>query len=142
LRLAAFAPDGQDVLIGSEAGKSRFWDLAAARPVGTPLEADAWILAARFDPVTGEAITASEGVTVQRWSVPRRLEGDPETIGFQVQAMTGLRLQEGGGIQILNRSMWLDAAARARALDPATAVPPEGTAAGGPTGESFDSAGP
>jgi WD40 repeat protein/serine/threonine protein kinase len=127
-RLAAFTPDGRDVLIGSEIGTSRFWDLDAHRPLGAPLEADAWILAARFDPVTGGVMTASEGVTVQRRSVPQDCAGDPETIALRIQAMTGLRLQPGGGIQVLDRTDWRDAADRSGTLDSAR----QGAPTGGP----------
>jgi WD40 repeat protein/serine/threonine protein kinase len=112
--LAAFAPDGRHVLIGSEVGTSRFWDLASGKPSGAPLMADGYMLAGRFDPATGEAVTASEGVTLQRWSLPRPLLGDPETIAFRIQAMTGLRLQPGGGIQVLDLTAWRHAAATSR----------------------------
>jgi WD40 repeat protein/serine/threonine protein kinase len=107
-RLAAFTPDGRDVLVGSEAGKSRFWDLGSGKLLGAPVEADAWILAARFDSVTGDVITASEGVTLQRRSMPGPLTADSETITFQIQALTGLRLQPGGSIQVLDRTAWQD----------------------------------
>jgi WD40 repeat protein/serine/threonine protein kinase len=106
IRLAAFTPDGQDVLIGSEAGKSRFWDLASGRPLGSPLRNDAWILAARFDPSTREVTTASEGVTLSRWPVPRPLAGDAESIVRRVQAVTGMRHQPGGGIEVLDIAEW------------------------------------
>jgi WD40 repeat protein/serine/threonine protein kinase len=119
--LAAFTPDGRHVLIGSEAGKSRFWDLASGKPVGAPIESDAWILAARFDPITGEVITASEGMTLQRRFIPPPLEGDSETITFQIQTMTGRRLQPGGGIQVLDITAWRDAAAKCS--PPAAATP-------------------
>ena len=127
-RLAAFTPDGRKVLIGSEDRKSRFWDLEAQKPLGAPLAADAWILAARFDPVTGEVITASEGAAVQRWPVPQGRAGDPEAITFQVQAMTGLRLQPGGGLQVLDRTAWHDAVNRSQTSTPAR--PDPGMAAG------------
>jgi len=113
-RLAAFTPDGRHVLIGSDVGASRFWDLDSGKPLGAPLDADAFILAARFDPVTGEAITASEGVTLQRRSLPRPLHGDSETIAFHIQATTGLRLESGGGIQVIDLTAWRHAAARSR----------------------------
>jgi len=113
-RLAAFTPDGRDVLIGSDVGASRFWDLASGKPLGAPLDADAFILAARFDPATSEAITASEGVTLQRRSLPRPLQGDSETIAFHIQATTGLRLQSGGGSQVLDLTAWRQATAKSR----------------------------
>jgi hypothetical protein len=93
-------------VIGSEPGKSRLWDLASGRPLGAPLEADAWILTARFDPRTQELTTVSEGVSLNRRPLPRPLEGDAETITRRVHAMTGTRLQTGGGIQVLDLAEW------------------------------------
>jgi WD40 repeat protein/serine/threonine protein kinase len=122
-RLAAFTPDGRDVLIGSDAGKSRFWDLDSEKPLGAPLDAAAWILAARFDPVTGEVITASEGVTLDRRRMPRPLAGDPETVAFRIQAMTGLRLQSGGSVQVLDRTAWQDAVNKSQTVDSARQGP-------------------
>jgi WD40 repeat protein/serine/threonine protein kinase len=107
-RLAVFTPDGSGVLIGSDGSKSRLWDLSSNRPLGAPLPADAWILAARFGKRASEVITASEGVTVQRQFVPVPLEGDPETIAFQIQATTGLMLQAGGGSQVVDIAAWRD----------------------------------
>jgi WD40 repeat protein/serine/threonine protein kinase len=118
-RCAAFTPDGRRVLIGSDVRASRFWDLDSRRALGAPLEADAFILAARFDPATGEAITASEGVTLQRWSVPRALHESSETIAFHIQAVTGLRLQPGGGTQVLDLTAWRNATAKSRSPAPA-----------------------
>jgi WD40 repeat protein len=114
LRTAAFAPDGIHVLIGSDAGTSRFWHLESGKPSGVPLDADGFILAARFDPTTGEAITASEGVTLLRRSLPRPLRGDADTIAVHIQAITGLRLQSGGGSQVLDVAAWRHAAAKSR----------------------------
>jgi WD40 repeat protein len=125
-RLAAFAPNGRDVFIGNEPGKSRFWDLGSAKPLGARLEADAWILAAGFDPVTGEVITASEGVTLERWPMPRPLKGDSGTIASQIQAMTGLRLQPGGSIEVLDRTAWQAAVNLSHTLNSAR----QGTRAG------------
>jgi hypothetical protein len=106
IRLAAFTPDGRDVLIGSEAGKSRFWDLASGKPLGAPLQTDAYILAARFDPSTREVTTASEGVTLDRRPAPRAQEGDAEAIACRIQSITGMRIQAGGGIQVLDITEW------------------------------------
>lgn len=105
-RLAVFAPDGRHVLIGSEGGTSRFWDLAAHKPWGAPLEARAWVLAAHFDPTTGDAMTAREGVFIQRHRLPAHVEGDHQTIAARVQAMTGLGLEPGGGILVLDLAGW------------------------------------
>jgi hypothetical protein len=93
-------------LIGSEPGKSRFWDLAAGKPLGAPLEADAWILAARFDPSLRELVTASEGVTLQRRPVPQPRIGQVEAIAAEIQAMTGMRRQPGGGLEVLDITEW------------------------------------
>jgi hypothetical protein len=102
-------PNGRDVLIGSDAGKSRFWGVDTAKPLGAPLAVNAWILAARFDHVADELITASEEVALQRRNTPLPLAADCGTIAFQIQAMTGLKLQAGGGIEVLDRMAWQDA---------------------------------
>jgi hypothetical protein len=106
------------VLIGSDGGKSRFWDLSSNKPLGAPLRADAFILAARFGPDASEAITASEGVTVQRQLVPVPVEGDPASVAFRIQAMTGLMLQSGGGTQVIDIATWREFRKRSDQIRP------------------------
>ena len=120
IRLAAFTPDGHDVLIGSEPGSSRFWDLASGKPLGAPLRADDWILASRFDPSGREVTTASEGVTLARRPVPQPVEGDAEAITSRIEAMTGMRHQPGGGIEVLDIAEWRQVA------DPSPGQPADG----------------
>ena len=57
-------------------------------------------------------MTASEGVLIQRHRLPARVQGDYQTIAVRVQAMTGLGLEPGGGILVLDMAGWRHAKQR------------------------------
>jgi hypothetical protein len=44
--------------------------------------------------------------------------GDSETVAYAIQAMTGLRLQPGGSVEILDRTAWQKAVNKSQMVDP------------------------
>jgi WD40 repeat protein/serine/threonine protein kinase len=111
----AFSPDGRMVLSGSFDGTARLWDIATGNPIGPRVDHSGVVVAAAFSPDGQWALTGSADRTARVWDL-RGFDAppdNPQRMGFIVQAMTGLRLDEDGVIRDLDLPTWESARAQA-----------------------------
>ncbi len=65
--VAAFSPDGQTFVAGTDHGTALLWDAATARTIGAPLEHRGPIVAVAFQPDGRRVATGSEDNTARLW---------------------------------------------------------------------------
>jgi WD40 repeat protein/serine/threonine protein kinase len=105
LMALALSPDGHTALIASIAGRARFWDVATGRPIGPPLWHHDRIQAVAFSSDGKTALTASKK-EVRRWAVPVPMDGDVRRVVLWSHTATGMELDAGGGVQLLDAPTW------------------------------------
>jgi WD40 repeat protein len=97
----AFSPDGQIGLTASADGTARFWDLKTGISLGPPLRHAGAVNQAAFHPDGRTMVTGGADGVAQRWRVPGQPRpGEPERIQAQVEALTGLALDEQGAVHV------------------------------------------
>jgi serine/threonine protein kinase/WD40 repeat protein len=110
----AFSPDGQVAVTGAS-GAVQFWEASTGLPLGPPRRPPGvWGLAFAPD---GEAVLVGHGGrNIGYYLVPvqRPVPDDAPRLVLSAQVLTGLELDEGGAIRVLNATAWND---RRRQLD-------------------------
>jgi len=96
-----FSPDGQRMLVTEKAGQSRLWDVATGKPIGPPLLAHRALAGAVSPDGRVMAAGGAYGRIVLR-DVPGPLTGGSAGIRAHVEALTGLELDDRGGIRELS----------------------------------------
>jgi eukaryotic-like serine/threonine-protein kinase len=106
LRALAISPDGQTVLTGSYDRTAQLWDKATGKPIGPAFrhENQVWFVA--FSPDGRTVLSGGQEKTARLWNVPPALETPIDRMDTDIQAMTGMRLQEDGSLHILNAREW------------------------------------
>src|SRR5262249_24214666 len=102
----AFSPDGKAVLTGAHDRTARLWDATTGRPLGPPFRHDGNIFSVAFSPDGRSCATAADDGTARLWKVPVPMEGEVERITLWIQVMTGLELDSGGGVHVLDAETW------------------------------------
>jgi WD40 repeat protein len=110
---AAFAPDGQRVLTGSRDG-AQLWDVRTWRRVGPICRYRDDVMHVAFSPDGKLAVLADWDGYGVLWSLPQPVQDDPERITWRVQTAVGMKLDEGGGRQVLDGPSWLELQERLR----------------------------
>jgi tetratricopeptide (TPR) repeat protein len=102
----AFSPDGRLALTGSEDDTARLWEVATGKPVGPPFQHRARVRVAAFRPDGRHVLTCGDDNRMRLWDMPHAAAGDPEQVKFWVNALTGLELDEAGGVRVLDAAIW------------------------------------
>jgi WD40 repeat protein/tRNA A-37 threonylcarbamoyl transferase component Bud32 len=102
----AFSPDGKMILTGSSDGRAQLWDVATGLPLGQPLVHSRAIRHVAFSPDGKKMATASEDHTARIWPVPQGVRGEPRQIRRNLQTGTGLALDQGGRLYVLDPATW------------------------------------
>ena len=108
----AFSPDGTIVMTGSgdgeenTRGEARLWDAATGRPLGRPLRNTNHVHEVAFSPDGKTFLTGSEATqrSLRLW--PMIVEGSAERINTWVQVLTGLEIDPGGAVSVLDVPTW------------------------------------
>lgn len=101
----AYSRDGKTALSASRDGTARLWDTATGRPIGPPLRHRQAVAAVAFSPDGKSVLTASDDGTARLWDIAER-EDDRLALSAQIGLMTGLELDEQGGIHVLDDVRW------------------------------------
>jgi WD40 repeat protein len=106
LRALAISPDGQTVLTGSYDRTAQLWDKTTGKPIGPAFrhENQVWFVA--FSPDGRTVLSGGQEKTARLWIVPPALETPIQRMDTNIQAMTGMRLQEDGSLHILDAREW------------------------------------
>jgi WD40 repeat protein len=111
VRALAFSPDGGTLLTGSADGSARLWDAATGKPIGPPLPHPGWVVAAAWSPDGQAVLTGGLDQTLLHgaahlWRLPPPVEGDAQRIGLWAQVVTGMALEPGGEVSVLDAATW------------------------------------
>ena len=111
------SPDGTTVLIVSNENEPgaierndacRFWDAATGRQIGPPLRKNQGaIYAIAYAPDSSHVAFGGEYGTIQLFPAPPPpIEGDVTRIVLWTQVITGMEIDGGGIIRVLDGSAW------------------------------------
>jgi WD40 repeat protein len=103
---ATFSPDGAVVLTGCMDGTARLWDVATTRPLGPALGHADSVNAVAFHHGGRMVLTASHDRTARLWEVPAPSGGPLERASEWVERLTGMVLDQDGGVRLLDREEW------------------------------------
>ncbi len=102
----AFSSDGRTVLTASEDGTARLWEVTTGKPWGPALMHQRGIWAAALSPDNRTVLTAGSNRAAQLWRVPAPLDGAAERTVLWAEVLTGLELDPGGVVQVLDAPTW------------------------------------
>jgi WD40 repeat protein len=106
IRSLMFRPDGATLWIGSENRISWLYDVGTRKPVGIPLRHSDTLLASLFTGGGSQVQSAGEDRVVRVLAMMPTLEGDVEQIALWVEVITGLELEEGQAVRVLDAAAW------------------------------------
>jgi WD40 repeat protein len=117
VRAVAFGPpDGRYLLTASFDNSARLWDTATRKPLGPPFVHGDWVVAIACSPDGRTVVTGSGDGTARLWPVPAPVPDDPERIRLWVQVRTGMRLDDGAVVEVLDATAWRQARERLEEL--------------------------
>jgi eukaryotic-like serine/threonine-protein kinase len=106
IRSAAFSADGRWIVTASEDATARVWDADTGRALGPPLPHDSQVYVAAVAPDRQWVVTAGADRTVRLWPAPAPLEAGVPRVVLWAQVLTGMELDPGGGVQVLDAEAW------------------------------------
>jgi eukaryotic-like serine/threonine-protein kinase len=120
IKALSVSPDGKVLLVANAEGLARLWSLELRQPLGPPLRHGGPVRATAFSPDGGTAlIGTSQGI--HHWKVPAPVEGPAKQAIRWSQALTGMELDEGGTVRLLDTATWRERRRRLQEVG----VPPQ-----------------
>jgi WD40 repeat protein len=120
IRSAVFSSDGRIVATGSLDGTARLWDAATGRPIGPRWRHEGKVWAVAFGAKDQMLLTGSEDCKARLFRVPQPLAGPVGQVVLWTELLTGMRLDEKGGVHVLDPLAWREIR---RQLQELTGVP-------------------
>jgi serine/threonine protein kinase/WD40 repeat protein len=102
----AFSPDGQAALTG-DSGAVQLWEASTALPLGPPLPCPNGVRALAFAP-DRDALLVSNYTGYRLFPIKRPVPDNVRRLILSAQVLTGLELDEGGAVQVLDTAAWHD----------------------------------
>jgi WD40 repeat protein len=103
--VVALSPDGKTALTAS-GNKVWLWETGTGIPLGPPVAHSGGVLAGAFV-LGGRAVrTLDAQGKVRRWEVPAPLAGTVEALERWAQVLTGMELDDRGGVRVLEARAW------------------------------------
>ena len=85
------------------------WDTATQKPIGPAVTHEAFWPTVSFSPDGSQFLVTDKRGTAWLWDAPPGpIQGDQEQIVLWAQVVTGLQLDESGGIGVLDGPAWLE----------------------------------
>src|SRR5262249_28288557 len=106
IRSVAFSSDGRWVITASEDSSARVWDTRTGRPLGPALPPDDGVCLAAVGPDPRWLVTAGWDGTVRLWPTPAPLGPAVPEVVLWAQVLTGMELDLGGGVQVMDAAAW------------------------------------
>ncbi len=103
---ATFSSDGRFIATGSSQGIVRIWDTATGRAIGPRLFFGESVRHVGFSSSGHWIAAAGDSGTVMIWPVPQAASDSAAQLMQRIEAATGLSLDEGGGVRVLNPGDW------------------------------------
>jgi len=100
------SPDSRWAITASEDSTAHFWSVDTARGLGPPLTSRGPLRCAVIEPNGRYALTAGLDATVRIWPAPEPLKGLVPRITLWVKVLTGMELDQGGGVRVLEPAEW------------------------------------
>jgi WD40 repeat protein len=118
---AVFSRDGRMILTGSLDRTARLWDVTTGKQLGPSMQHAGDVIRVGFGP-EGTAITSEESFfppssppgPAHFWTVPNPPGGADDQIELWTQVMTGMELDEIGGVHLLEVNKWQARSTRLR----------------------------
>jgi WD40 repeat protein len=109
VRAVAFSPDGRLLLTGSgdrDNGEVRLWDLSTAGAIVAPLRVQGAVTTVAFSPDGKTVLGGSAAGAVRLWKVPAPFSGEVGHLKLWIQVNTGLELDAGDAVVVLDAPAW------------------------------------
>ena len=114
----AFSPDSRTIATAGGTvysalekpltGYVQLWDVATARPLGSPLRHRDGVVVVAFRRDGRALLSGSHDGTASLWSIPEPLKGDVAQVKTWAEAWSGLQLDEYGTLVPLEDKAWLE----------------------------------
>jgi WD40 repeat protein len=111
VRCLVFSADGRRLLTGcsvtgTNRGEARLWDAASGRPLGPPLWHPGGVRSVALHPDGMSLLTGCEDGNARLWPVTAPEEEDVDRLLLRLQVWTGLELDAGGAVRLLEAREW------------------------------------
>ncbi len=106
VKAAVFSPDSRLVLTASVDFTARLWDVSTGHSLGPVFRHQHGLACAAFSPDGQRFATGSSDHTARIWNTPVPLAGEPDNIMLRTEVLTGLELDDGEALRVLDAATW------------------------------------
>ncbi|HWG41537.1 MAG TPA: protein kinase [Gemmataceae bacterium] len=101
-----FTPDGRFILTASQDKTARLWHPATGQPIGQPMRHSEGVIALAVSRDGRSVATGGADSMARVWNMPVPLTAPADEVRGMVEAMTGMGLDDKGGIHPLATEVW------------------------------------